>query len=175
MTERVKTSPLALGANGRMVVTFLLVLGGLNFLYYAESKLELGMVDRPYTNFVTWVSAQTADMLLPYPVTSQGNALIADMRTTVFVASGCNGLEAIFLMVAGIVAFPASWSRRWRGMAKYVGLLFLLNMVRVVFLVHVAHRYRDYLNVAHYQVAQGILIVFVLFFWVQYIRGSTSR
>jgi exosortase/archaeosortase family protein len=161
-----------LGPRGRMMVAFLGILAGLNSLYYAEKKLELGIVDWPYTKFVAWASAVVGDLILPYPLAHVGNAIIADQRTSVLIASGCNGLEAIFLMFAAILAYPATWSRRWRALVLYGALLFGLNLLRVVFLTHMAHMHQEYLDLAHYQIAQGILVVFVLFFWFHYVRGT---
>ena len=155
----------------RLGVVFLGVLATLDLLYYAESKLELGLVDRPYTRLVAWSGAQVGRLVLPYPVRSQGAVIVADERNSILIASGCNGLEAIFLMVAGIVAYPATWQRRGRALAAYLPALFALNLVRIVALVHVAARHSQYMDLAHYQVAQGILILFVMAFWLNYIRS----
>jgi exosortase/archaeosortase family protein len=155
----------------RVLLRFVVVLGAVNLAYYADKKLELAMVDGPYTRLVTWSSAAVGRLVLPYPVDSTGFVILADNRNSVYIASGCNGLEAVFLMFAAIVAYPASWRRRLRGLALYVPLLFLLNLIRVVSLVHVAHSHRAVLDLAHFQIAQGILIVFVLVFWVHYVRG----
>ena len=154
----------------RLAITFLLILGGINLLYYAEKKLALGIWDQPYTRLVTWTAGSVADLVLPYPIVTRGIAIVAEGRTTVVVVSGCNGLEAIFLIVAGILAYPATWRQRWIGLARYVPALFALNLVRVVFLVHIAHRHPTLMDVSHFQVAQGILIVFVLFFWIHHVR-----
>ncbi len=155
----------------RVLLRFAAILIALNLAYYAEKKLGGAVVDEPYTHAVTWTSAQVARAVLPYSVQSSGRGIVAGGRHSLFIASGCNGLEAIFLMLAAIAAYPATWRRRLRGLAWYLPALFALNLVRVVALVHVAHSHHDLMDVAHYQVAQGILILFVLAFWVHYLRG----
>jgi exosortase/archaeosortase family protein len=167
-------TPAADASRWRLVLTFLVVLGGMNLVYYAEKKLNLGVLDAPYTQLVTWTAGHTAALVLPYAITVGKYGIVAGGRSTILIASGCNGLEAIFLMVAGIMAYPAPWRRRWGGLVRYVPLLYLLNLIRVVFLVHIAHMHHDYLDISHYQIAQGVLIVFVLFFWINYIRGTTT-
>jgi len=172
MTTEPETIPptSAVPSRWRLAVCFLLILGGLNLLYYAEKKLALGIWDQPYTRLVTWTAGSIAGLVLPYPIVTGGIAIVAEGRTTVVVVSGCNGLEAIFLIVAGILAYPATWHQRWSGLARYVPALFALNLVRVVFLVHIAHRHPTLMDISHFQVAQGILIVFVLFFWIHHVR-----
>ena len=51
------------------------------------------------------------------------------------VKGGCNGLEAVFLMVAGVLAFPSPWKRRFLGLMAYLPILFFLNLLRVNMLV----------------------------------------
>ena len=160
------------GSALRLAIRFLLILGGLNLAYYADKKLGVGLLDTPYTQLVTWVAGHVSAWVLPYAITVTRYSIVAEQRRAVFVASGCNGLEAIFLMIAGIIAYPAPWRTRISGMLRYGALLYALNLTRVVALVHVAHRHRGLMNLAHYQIAQGILILFVLAFWVQYVRGT---
>jgi exosortase/archaeosortase family protein len=162
----------AVGTGWRVVLRFVVLLGAVNLAYYADKKLASGLVDGPYTRLVTWASAGLGKVVLPYPVDSHQDVIVADLQNSVHVASGCNGLEAVFLMLAAIVAYPGSWRRRLRGLARYIPALFLLNLVRVVALVHVAHSHRAVLDMAHYQIAQGILIVFVVAFWVHYVWGA---
>ena len=159
----------------RMAVSFLLILGGLNFLYYLEKKLALGIWDQPYPHFVALLSGYLCRIILPYSISVSGDIIGVDGRTSVIIQSGCNGLEALFLMAAGILSFPASWHQRLGGLARYLPLIFILNLFRVVLLVYIAHSHSAYLNVFHFQIAQGILIVFVLFFWIHYIRRADQR
>lgn len=170
--QQMAGSPASGASRWHLAISFLLILGGLNLLYYAEKKLALGIWDQPYTQLVTWTAGRVAALVLPYPIRSGGIAIEAEGRTTVVIVSGCNGLEAIFLIMAGVFAYPATWRQRWLGLARYVPALYVLNLVRVVFLVHIAHRHPTLMDISHYQVAQGILIVFVLFFWIQYIRTT---
>ena len=165
-------SPAPGASRWRLAISFVLILAGINLLYYAEKKLALGIWDQPYTRLVTWTAGQVAALVLPYPIRAGGVAIVAEGRTTLIIVSGCNGLEAIFLIVAGILAYPATWRQRWLGLARYVPALYMLNLLRVVFLVHIAHRHPTLMDISHFQVAQGILIVFVLFFWIHYIRRT---
>jgi len=165
------TTPAAM-SGWRLSLRFLAILGGTNLLYYAEKKLELGVWDVPYTQLVAWAAGKVGALVLPYSIRVSGASIVAESQHVILIASGCNGLEAILPMVAGILSYPASWAQRGRGLVRYVPLLFLLNVARVVLLVDTARSHPQYLDVLHFQVTQGILIVFVLFFWAHYLRGT---
>ena len=158
----------------RLVLSFLSILVGVNLLYYLERKLALGIWDQPYTYLVAWTSSLLSALLFPYEVAHAGDTLIIGNSTSVVIESGCNGLEAMFLMLAGVLAFPASWRLRRKALLHYIPVLFLLNLLRVVILAYVAHQHPHLLDLFHYQVAQGVLVIFVLYFWVQYV-GRASR
>lgn len=50
---------------------------------------------------------------------------------SVAVRRGCDPLEPIILFVAGVIAFPAPWSRKVPGLLAGSGILFGLNLARV--------------------------------------------
>lgn len=149
---------------------FAILIGGFNLVYYLEKLLGGRFLDGPYNRLTAWLSGWLTSIILPYSIRVVGASIIVDQRTSVLIVSGCNGLEAIFLLLAGMLAYPATWSQRWRSLLRYLPALFVLNLFRVVLLVFIAHRHPAYMDVFHFQVAQGVLIVFVLFFWYDHIR-----
>ena len=83
-------------------------------------------------------------------------------RSAIVVRHGCNGIEALLLMMAGILALPATWRTRLRALATYLPVLLVLNLFRVVALLYVFTVHPEYINVAHYQVGQAMMVVFVM-------------
>ena len=47
------------------------------------------------------------------------------------VSGGCDGLEVTALLVAGILAFPSTWKEKWKGLLYGVGILTVLNILRL--------------------------------------------
>ena len=74
-------------------------------------------------------------------------------RTAVVVRAGCNGVEALFLILAGVLAVPATWAVRGRALVCYLPLLFALNLLRVVGLLYVLARFPEQMSLAHDQIA----------------------
>ena len=183
--ERKACSPFPTGEGGRgvrlvstrsqlrIVLTFLLLLGLFNGVYQAEKRLSGRLLDMPYTRLVTALSAYTGDWLLPIPVERRGDIILGSGNTEVMVRGGCNGIEALFLMAAGLLAYPAPRRQRGQALLVYLPILFVLNLLRVAMLLYVMAVHPSYIDTFHYQIGQGVLVIFVFGFWVHYVRRET--
>ena len=117
---------------------FLLVFCGVLGSLFAIEMLSLVQqaVIQPFTVLLANVSTA---VIVPFDNTVIAQGRILRDATTGFAVSieaGCNGVEATIVLVAGIVAFPASL---WRKLiAILVGFLFVqaLNVVRIISLFY---------------------------------------
>jgi exosortase H (IPTLxxWG-CTERM-specific) len=73
----------------------------------------------------------------------------------------CTGVEVIGLYVAAVLAFPARWKSRLRGLALGVPALAALNGIRVLTLVYAGSRSQKALDYGH------------LYFWPVIVLGAT--
>jgi exosortase H (IPTLxxWG-CTERM-specific) len=117
------------------------------------------------TRSVVWVSGQILALL---GVAAQVEGAV--LRTSGFgvrVLSGCNGMEAIIMYAAAVLAYPASW--RAKGVAFLVGLpaIQVVNVARILGLLMVGQYWPAFFHDAHVFVAQGVMICLVaaLWFW----------
>ena len=94
-------------------------------------------------------------------------------RTAVVVRAGCNGVEALFLILAGVLAVPATWAVRGRTLVCYLPLLFALNLLRVVGVLYVLARFPEQMSLAHDQIAQGIMVVAVMLLCLRHLGRVT--
>jgi len=159
-------------AQFRGVLVFLLLLGLFNGAYQVEKRLSGRLLDLPYTRLAASGAAILAHLLLPIPVERRDSITLASGRTAVVIRGGCNGLEALFLMAAGILAYPTSWHCRGRAILIYLPILFALNLLRIVMLLYVMAEHPVYIRIFHDQIAQGILVAFVFGFWVHYVHTA---
>ena len=93
-------------------------------------------VIQPFTSLLASVSTA---LILPFDDTVIAQGRILRDTTTGFAVSieaGCNGVEAAIVLIAGIVAFPAS--TRNKVIAISAGFLFVqaLNIVRIISLFY---------------------------------------
>jgi exosortase H (IPTLxxWG-CTERM-specific) len=88
----------------------------------------------------------------------------------VSIEAGCNGLEAIILIIAGMIAFPAPWNRRLAGMALGGLAVQVLNLLRIVTLYYLARWNAAAFEWAHLYLWQPLIMVDVLIVWLVWLR-----
>mgnify|MGYP001178913483 CR=1 FL=1 len=118
----------------RFVLIFCGVLGAL-FAIEMLNPVQRAVI-QPFTALLANVSTA---VIVPFDATVIAEGRILRDATTGFAVSieaGCNGVEATIVLVAGIVAFPASL--RHKMISILVGFLFVqaLNIVRIISLFY---------------------------------------
>ena len=118
----------------RFLLVFCGVLGSL-FAMEMLSPVQQAVI-QPFTVLLANVSTA---VIVPFDNTVIAQGRILRDATTGFAVSieaGCNGVEATIVLVAGIMAFPASL--RHKMIAILVGFLFVqaLNIVRIISLFY---------------------------------------
>ena len=158
----------------KIVVTFLLLLALFNAVSQIEQRYSGRYIDIPYTSLVTGGAAFVGSLIMPFTIDRRGPVtLSAGDGVAVVVRGGCNGIEAVFLLLAGVLAFPVGWVNRARALILYLPLLFLLNLLRVLMLLWVLESAPQHMDIFHYQVGQAMMVLFVMLLWIHFVRKST--
>lgn len=97
-------------------------------------------------------------------VVRQG-ALLFSPAFTCEVGEGCNGMVAVTLALAGVLAYPTSWRRRLLGLAGMLPAILLVNTVRIGGLWFVGRHRPELFDTAHVYVGQVFVIVLTAAFW----------
>jgi exosortase H (IPTLxxWG-CTERM-specific) len=124
----------------------------------------------PWTAAVAHVTTYLMAMFDP-AVLSQG-ATIYNPKTGfgITIVAGCNGVEAMIVLVAGILAFPAPWLHRLAGLAVGVLAIQLLNLVRIISLFYIGQWDKDVFEWAHLYVWQVLIMLDALIVWLLWLR-----
>lgn len=98
--------------------------------------------------------------------------LIIDKATgfAVQIAAGCNGVEAMILLLAAIIAFPAPWRYKVIGTCVGVVSIQLLNLVRIVSLFYLGLWHKPAFDWAHLYIWQALIMLDTLLVWMVWIR-----
>ncbi len=117
------------------VIVFLLSFIGVIVLFY------LFYASDAYANYVRdpllAVQSSIAGFfinLLGYTPAIEGNRLMDPGGFSMSIAKGCDGIEATMLFLAAILVFPLSFRLKWPGLLIGLGILFVVNIIRLIVL-----------------------------------------
>ena len=82
----------------------------------------------------------------------------------------CTGLVPASFLAVGIFAFPTRLRLKLIGIAIGVPLLFFLNFARLVSLFYIGVNHPHAFNLAHTVVWEGVLILFLVGFWLWWLK-----
>jgi exosortase H (IPTLxxWG-CTERM-specific) len=109
-------------------------------------------------------------------VISQGK-LLASTKSSfgVTVEAGCNGIEALIILVAAMLAFPAPWKHRVIGILIGAVTVQSLNLVRVITLFYIGQWSMQVFEWMHLYAWQALIMLDVLLVWVLWIRMLPAK
>ncbi len=134
---------------------------------------DLLRLDEYYTGGVVYLSRYLID-LIQIPVTAQG-AFLHLSNAIMEVKFGCNGLEAILLFTAAVLAYPASWKARLLGVI--LGSIFLqfFNLIRIAILAWVLEYHPTVFPIMHEYITQSIMIAIAFVAFLIYLQNVSRH
>ena len=148
-----------------LFVTLLALSFGLELTPWAQTWLVI-----PWTDAVAHMSGALM-RAFDASVTTSGNVIgSTGSAFAVAIEAGCNGVEATLVLVAAMLAFPATWSHRLAGIVAGTITVQLLNMLRVVSLFYLGQWNRDVFEWAHLYIWQALIMLDVLIVWVVWVK-----
>lgn len=122
----------------------------------------------PFTGLIVRASAAVLRGL-GEPAQAVGT-LLTSPAFTVDVKNGCNGVEAMLLLVAAILAFPATVRQRLLGLLAGVAVIQVANLLRVVSLFWLGVHHRDVFELFHAAIWQTALILMSVVLFILWSR-----
>lgn len=157
----------------RFISLFLIVLAvlfGIEMLNPVQTA-----VIHPWTSFLAWFSAALMTVF-DADVISYGR--IIQSQATGFgvsIEAGCNGVEAVIILMAGMVAFPAPLRLKLIGIL--IGLVAVqgVNILRVISLYYLGKWDKEIFDFAHLYLWQALIMLDVLLVWLLWIRAVAKQ
>ena len=152
----------------RFVLIFLAVLISLFTIEMLVPVQEHVIV--PFTSLLAKISAA---VIQPFDESVMAYGKILQFRDTGFAVSieaGCNGVEATIVLIAAVLAFPASWKER--AIAIGVGFIAIqsLNIVRIISLFYLGNWNMDFFSWIHLYLWPALIMLDVLIVFILYLR-----
>lgn len=153
------------------LVVFVLLLGG-SFALISLNPVNDRVIE-PFTGAIARVSGATLD-LLGEEVRMSGT-IIRGRRFAVNIRNGCNGVEAMLIYLAAVLAFPAPWQSRLLGLAIGAVAIQAVNLVRVVALYLTGAYFPSLFNASHTLIWQTAIILFSVLLWIFWADRFATR
>ncbi len=91
------------------------------------------------------------------------------------VRNGCNGVEAMMVLAAATLAFPATFRSRLAGLLAGCVAIQILNLVRVASLVWLGEHHRQFFDFVHVGVWQSIVILAAVAMFIVWSRTFAEK
>lgn len=147
---------------------FLAILLLLSGVLYLDKEMNHSFLVGPLT--VASAALVQANMeAVGLEVTRNGSLLTYDGSSFSIIAD-CVGLEVHGLFLAAILAVPAAFRLKLKGMAMGVPVLVLVNHIRMISLVVLGAHSAHWLDIGHLYIWPIIVIIVAIGLWLSWIR-----
>lgn len=156
----------------RFALLFLVYLGILAWAYPLFRERYRFVIDA-LAQFTAWVDylvlAAFADGV------EHHGKLVSFKGFSVKIIEECTGIYEVLIFVSAVLAFPTGWRDKWIGLGLGVPLLYLFNVVRILFLIVVGQYWPDTFEFMHLYFWQATLIVMITSVWLLWIYRVVRR
>lgn len=146
----------------RFLISFLLLIAVLYGIVAAKPVNDTVIVP-----FTAAIAGGTARILASfYPNVMADGTLVTDGLTSVNIENGCNAVEACIILVAAVVAFPASIRSKLLAVLAGCVALQLVNLIRTSSLFMLLKHRPNLFEIAHGGVWQVVLVLLAVAFFL---------
>lgn len=157
----------------RFVALFFAILLALFTLELLEPVQKA--VIQPFTG---WLADVSAALMMPFDEHVRASGRIISHTQTGFAVSieaGCNGVEAAIVLIAGVLAFPAPWTRKLAAIALGFLAIQVMNIARIVSLFYLGQWNLDVFTWTHLYLWPVLIMLDVLVVFMLYLRYLSSQ
>jgi len=123
--------------------------------------------------FTAAVAKMSAIVLQFFDGTVQAQGIVLrsiETGAAVSIQPGCNGVEAMIVVMAAIVATPASWKQKLIGLTVGFLAIQILNVVRIISLFYLLQWNPVWFEWAHLYLWQALIILDGLIIYLLWVR-----
>jgi len=134
-------------------------------LYTAQDALAV-----PLDSHFAWITAQV--LRLVGNQSSASGPVVSLSHFAVEIKNNCNAIYEVGLYTAAVCAYPASWRDRLLGMLLGAGVLYVVNVLRLMTLLTVGLLYPSWFEVIHLYVWQTLFLVVATTCWIAWVSRT---
>ena len=152
----------------RFFILFVVILTAL-FAVELTAPVQRAVVV-PWTQGLVRISADLIIFYSPHVAVVDNVLRSTTNGFAVSVRAGCNGVEAALILIAAMLAFPASWKHRAIGIVAGLIAVQSMNVVRVISLFYLGQWSMKAFDWAHFYLWPALIMLDVLIVWMIWIR-----
>lgn len=114
----------------------------------------------------------TLSTILKYigiPSSLKGNVLVFN-NFSIEIVRQCTGIFEVMALSACILAYPASKEKKFAGIVFVIPMIYIFNMLRLIFLSILGIYYPYLFEAVHDYILQLTFVFLVVFFWIFWIN-----
>lgn len=148
-----------------LFLTLLVALFTFRITEFARDAITL-----PFTGVLADVSGYLI-MLFDDAVSTEG-VVIRSLSNgfAVAIAPGCDGIEAVIILLAAVLAFPSPWKHKLAGIAVGFVAIQALNLVRIISLFYLGQWNQTAFDWFHLYLWQALIVLDALAVWLIWLR-----
>lgn len=133
-----------------------------------------------FVQYVAYAYAKTTGLflqLMQVPVFIAGDS-VGDSAFMVSIKNGCDGIEAMAILLFAILVYPTSWVNRFKGFVIGFACLVALNFIRIISLYFIGVHVPNLFEVMHVSVWQFIFILvplLIIYQWINWTKKATNK
>lgn len=168
MFERIFSYLRAAWPTIRVVATFVglivLFFGTLTYTPIVE-RIDIAWVLAKSAASVSWVMLEGVGRLGGFSVTLNGTNLSSG-SFIVDVSPACSGAVPSMIYLAAVCAYPATWRSKIIGAALGLGIIYGVNLIRVVALFLIGLFATQFFHETHVYIAQSVVVAIAVATWL---------
>lgn len=128
--------------------------------------------------FTAWLASLSAAIITPFDDSVVAFGKVLQFRDTGFAVSieaGCNGVEATIVLIAAVIAFPATWRQRLAAIAIGFVAIQAMNILRIISLFYLGNWDLDIFSWVHLYLWPTLIMLDVLVVFILYLRYLSQR
>jgi exosortase H (IPTLxxWG-CTERM-specific) len=123
--------------------------------------------------FTSWLASLSAALITPFDDTVVAYGKVLQFKDTGFAVSieaGCNGVEATIVLIAAVLAFPATWRQRLAAITLGFLAVQAMNILRIISLFYLGDWDLDIFSWVHLYLWPTLIMLDVLVVFILYLR-----
>lgn len=152
------------------LIFFVLILGA-SFSLIAWNPVNDRVIE-PFTGAIARAGGAALNLIGQH--TTMDGTIIRSSRFAVNIRNGCNGVEAMLIYFAAVLAFPATWRSRFLGVACGFVAIQLVNLIRVVALFLTGVYLPRLFDSSHTVIWQTLVILSGVLLWILWANRFAS-